>query len=781
MRFVAFTALTTPALSRSRARIQNAMSSPFFAISLIAAVVVIGWPAYFAEPSDASRLGFYGEDYEGNLCGHLAFRPDGSRARDLRARPFAYWMNATASVCVRHCPRLADEIVCEYPFEAVPVEKQRAQLGSRCFAQLRTRPSFPACLPYKPAAAAPIDRWLATHAVDQLAADTLQASAVILGSWCAAGLASLVVLGGLVSAPRLTLVLSMASILLITFSGAAMLLPHGTHILAAARAPLQRQEALYWREEIPGFVQFSLGWAACAAVGLLVLTLWQRARHAPLAAALLATASRPLRDLPQLLIFPLYLFIAVGAPLTSWITAVVYLAAPCGSAEGCSSSAIFWRVSWPLTLAAPYWLAAAVTAWAYCAVGGAVGNWYADLAPTDSVSSGVEGGSAANGTARAAFDARRPATGAAAPAHASAYTPGASRRWPLWRSGWLSIDSHFGSIGAAAFLLPLVSIFRVVLPPAYGAPRRSVNPYSRACVGALQGCLRLLVSFTRSVHPGALVYLARHAPIGADDGVGGTTSQKFAAQAKDADAAADVSTLYPTRAAIGFLDAGERCADLFEHSQAQVASVREHAHYFYALLKWTISLGCALVGWLCLTNAEAPLLLSPLWPAAIILEGSFILASAALAVHEASLEAVLQSYCTEAQLKAANAAAAAVRSDGSGMSESAFDVNVHADPPSADAAAARRAAELFGDAALTAGFDYSLYGAGGDVYSLAPHPTHDGAVAQGTRSTLGPSSAGRLRAVPPANFDDSDALDEMPQVPPSYGTMPLAASALAGA
>ena len=41
MRFVAFTALTTPALSRSRARIQNAMSSPFFAISLIAAVVVI--------------------------------------------------------------------------------------------------------------------------------------------------------------------------------------------------------------------------------------------------------------------------------------------------------------------------------------------------------------------------------------------------------------------------------------------------------------------------------------------------------------------------------------------------------------------------------------------------------------------------------------------------------------------------------------------------------------------------------------------------------------------
>ena len=258
-----------------------------------------------------------------------------ARARDPSAA-LRLLMNATASAAFATA-RASSMRLSVSTHSRLCSEKQRAQLGSRCFAQLRTRPSFPACLPYKPAAAAPIDRWLATHAVDQLAADTLQASAVILGSWCAAGLASLVVLGGLVSAPRLTLVLSMASILLITFSGAAMLLPHGTHILAAARAPLQRQEALYWREEIPGFVQFSLGWAACAAVGLLVLTLWQRARHAPLAAALLATASRPLRDLPQLLIFPLYLFIAVGAPLTSWITAVVYLAAPCGSAEGCSS------------------------------------------------------------------------------------------------------------------------------------------------------------------------------------------------------------------------------------------------------------------------------------------------------------------------------------------------------------------------------------------------------------------------------------------------------------
>ena len=40
-------------------------------------------------------------------------------------------------------------------------------------------------------------------------------------------------------------------------------------------------------------------------------------------------------------------------------------------------------------------------------------------------------------------------------------------------------------------------------------------------------------------------------------------------------------------------------------------------------------------------------LLSPVWPAAIVLEGSLALASAAIAVHEAALEAVLQCYCEE--------------------------------------------------------------------------------------------------------------------------------------
>ena len=781
------------------------MSSTLFALSLALSALLIGIPAYLADPSDAARLGFYGQDYEGNLCGHLAFRPDGSRARDMRARPFMYWLNATATVCVRRCPRLADELVCEYPFEAVPVERRRAQLGLRCFAQLRTRPSFPACLPYKPSAAAPIDRWLSTHAVDQLAADTLQASAVILGSWCAAGLASLVVLAGLVAAPRMTLGLTMVAILAITFSGAALLLPHGTSILAAARAPLMRQEALYWREEIPGFVQFSLGWAACAAVALLVLTLWQRARHAPLVAALLATAAKPLTSLPQLLLFPLYLFIGVGAPLSAWITAIVYLASPCAEAEGCGASATFWRVVWPLTLAAPYWIAAAVTAWAYCAAGGAVACWYADLAPHNAAGGGGGGfgGGGGGGGGAAGLEAggatsahrglptafetplkkRRPHSppGAANSPRldAMAYTPGASRRWPLWRSGWLALDAHFGSIGAAAFLLPLVSLLRIVLPPVHGAARPSVNPYSRACVGAIQGCLRLLASLTRSVHPGGLVYLARHTPIGAPNGVGGVGG--------------GVGAALPPPRCRGFLDAGQRCADLFDFSEARVAAAREHAHYFYALLKWTISLGCALVGWLCLTNAEAPLLLSPLWPAAIILEGSFALASAALSVHEAALEAVLQSYCAEMRLEAAAAAADTLAAERAARAaNAAHAANATAgwggsgDDAAviAERAAADRAAALFGAGGAAGLSDVGSTLRASDLPYLDPSaPLSEFATpAYGATASLGfPHEGPRGRAAAAQmQYDDTEGLEELPQVPPSYARVPLAASALAG-
>jgi hypothetical protein len=109
--------------------------------------------------------------------------------------------------------------------------------GARCFAQKRTRASFPACPPHQPSAAAPVDRWLSLHATDQLAADTLQASSVILGCWCAAGLASLVALAGLIGAPRLTLFVTMALLVEIAFGGASLLLPHGARMLAVSRDP----------------------------------------------------------------------------------------------------------------------------------------------------------------------------------------------------------------------------------------------------------------------------------------------------------------------------------------------------------------------------------------------------------------------------------------------------------------------------------------------------------------------------------------------------------------
>ena len=630
-------------------------------------------------------------------------------------------MNSSAAVCVRRCPRLADELACEYPFEAVPIAQQRQQLGSRCFSQIRTRPSFPACLPHQPAAAAAVDRWLSAHAVDQLAADTLQASAVILGCWCAAGLAALLSLAGLVLAPRLTLLLTMVAALVTALGGASMLLPHGARMLALARAPHERGEALYLREEVPGVLQFALGWAACAGVALLVLTLSGRARHAPLAASMLATAANPLRAMPQLVLLPLYLFIAVGVPLSSWVTAVIFLASPCGHAEGCSTGAMISRIAWPLTLAAPYWLAAAVTAWTYCAVGGVVGGWYNALAPpteqkesAPAIAASVEGGES-----KPLVKAAAPSASAAPATTAPLGSQWPHGGWPLWRCGWLALDAHFGSIGAAAFLLPLASLLRIIVPPVAPPAPRSVNPYSRACLGAIQGCLRLFPTLTRAVHPGALVYLARHPPVGPPGGAG---------------AGGPGGPEQPT--ADTFLTAGDYCADLFASSAVHVAHAREQCHYFYSLIKWTISLLCALVGWLCLTADAAPPLLSPLWPAAIVLEGSLALVSAALSVHEAALEAVLQSYIVEAaanakRAKDALAAIEAMEAPKSAPAAASTPERASASTPAGkEKLAAQRAASLFGS---------STVGEGPERKSLSPTGAEEGSYPQLTTFGSSPS------------------------------------------
>ena len=64
----------------------------------------------------------------------------------------------------------------------------------------------------------------------------MTASAVILGCWCAAGLASLLCLFGLLVAPTLVLLVAMVSALATALGGALMLLPHGTRILAVHAA-----------------------------------------------------------------------------------------------------------------------------------------------------------------------------------------------------------------------------------------------------------------------------------------------------------------------------------------------------------------------------------------------------------------------------------------------------------------------------------------------------------------------------------------------------------------
>merc|ERR1719482_416489 len=116
-----------------------------FLLSLLVALGAIFGPAALVEEADASRVGLYAQDYEGALCG-LVTGPNG---RDLTSRPYAYFLNASHSICVAQCPRLADELACEYALEAAPPAARYKAIGTRCFAQQRTRPAFPACLPLR--------------------------------------------------------------------------------------------------------------------------------------------------------------------------------------------------------------------------------------------------------------------------------------------------------------------------------------------------------------------------------------------------------------------------------------------------------------------------------------------------------------------------------------------------------------------------------------------------------------------------------------------------------
>ena len=141
-------------------------------LSGVVALTALVTSALLADNDDARCLALFGRDYENHLCGQLG-------KRDLRSRPFLYFLqpaNSSTAVCVHACPRLADDIICDYGYDGAAPSVQRAQLGQHCFGRLRTRAVFLSCMPTDPAAVGVADAWLSAHTWDQLAADMLQAT-----------------------------------------------------------------------------------------------------------------------------------------------------------------------------------------------------------------------------------------------------------------------------------------------------------------------------------------------------------------------------------------------------------------------------------------------------------------------------------------------------------------------------------------------------------------------------------------------------------------------------
>ena len=225
--------------------------------ALLAAAIVLG-PGMTVSPEAVRSLGYYGRDYEQQLCGQ-------SGLRELKRRAFVYYMqphNLSSGVCVGACPTLADELVCDYTYTQSGPEARRAQLGKRCFGQLRTRASFLACLPTDPGAASTIDAWLSAHAWDQIGADTLEASGVIFSCWCGAAVAGYVCLLGLRWLPRTTLFATLMSSLLLAPAFGALLLSHGYDGLAAARQHAALGGTVCARDRQAAQAALVAGWVA---------------------------------------------------------------------------------------------------------------------------------------------------------------------------------------------------------------------------------------------------------------------------------------------------------------------------------------------------------------------------------------------------------------------------------------------------------------------------------------------------------------------------------------
>jgi len=652
--------------------------------ALLAVAIVLG-PGMTVSPEAVRSLGYYGRDYEQQLCGQLGLR-------ELERRAFIYYMqphNLSSGVCVGVCPTLADELVCDYTYTQSEPGARRAQLGKRCFGQLRTRASFLACLPTDPGAASTIDAWLSAHAWDQIGADTLEASGVIFSCWCGAAVAGYLCLLGLRWLPRTTLFATLMSSLLLAPAFGALLLSHGYDGLAAARQHAALGGTVCTRDLQAAQAALIAGWVAVLTGVILLVSLSLRARHAPLAAATLDAAAHALRGLPATyLLLPLYVAVASGAVLVSWISSLAAYAAPSAALGGTAVGGVTaapgtggpWAWCgdglWAWSAAPLVWLLALLSAWEWSVVSGAVATWYAQR--------------------RAPLGAPR------------------RTRAALWRSGCLALaPAHVDQLGAAAVLLPLSAAWRVLLPDVGTSPRRDASPVSRLALSLAQRLLLAGRGLAERLHPGAIVQLVLHAEIaprspqqaarrgavgggeyaeGADPGAGhwagGPLSAAEAEAAAEAggvaggdgaaDGAADgtadglleaaarcaahhatmpmfVTTMFTrshvhthrvARAACTCVTL-RRCAALYATTPARLGTCRAHTHFFLELSKGSIAGASSLVGWLWLTDAQAPPMLSALWPLLLLFVGSYALASASISLYQAAVETSIQCYSEE--------------------------------------------------------------------------------------------------------------------------------------
>lgn len=445
--------------------------------ALLAAAIVLG-PGMTVSPEAVRSLGYYGRDYEQQLCGQ-------SGLRELKRRAFVYYMqphNLSSGVCVGACPTLADELVCDYAYTQSGPEARRAQLGKRCFGQLRTRASFLACLPTDPGAASTIDAWLSAHAWDQIGADTLEASGVIFSCWCGAAVAGYLCLLGLRWLPRTTLFGTLMSSLLLAPAFGTLLLSHGYDGLAAARQHAALGGTVCTRDRQAAQAALVAGWVAMLMGVILLVSLALRARYAPLAAATLDAAAHALQGLPvTYLLLPLYVAVASGAVLVSWLSSLAAYAAPSAALTLSGGGALGGGTAapgglWAWSILPLVWLLALLSAWEWSVVSGAVATWYAQ---------------------------RRAPSGA----------PRRTRS-ALWRSGCLSLaPSHVDQLGAAAALLPLSAAWRVLLPDVGASPRRDASPVSRLALSLAQRLLLAGRAVAERLHPGAIVQLVLRSEI----------------------------------------------------------------------------------------------------------------------------------------------------------------------------------------------------------------------------------------------------------------------------